>query len=93
MRTIATDPQQGTIFLPILECVALGKPGGSSIVLTITCDVMIYGRIRSSKPRPKLLSGLVPWGSVSASVVESGIIQELLTPLLIHSCSWKQAGN
>jgi hypothetical protein len=60
MRTIATDPQQGTICFPIFERVALSKPGGGSIVLTIICDVMIYGRIRSSKPSAKLLSGLVP---------------------------------
>jgi hypothetical protein len=61
VRTIATDPQQGTILLPILECFALGKPGSGSIVLTIICDVMIYGRIWSSKPSSKRLSGLVPY--------------------------------
>jgi hypothetical protein len=42
------------------------------MMLKITCDVMINGRIRRSKPCAELLSGLVHCGGVSALMFEKG---------------------
>jgi hypothetical protein len=70
--TIATDPQQRTILLPVTECTTLDKPVRGSIVMGVTCSIVIDGRIRRSEPCSKILSRLVPWEHVSATTINGG---------------------
>jgi hypothetical protein len=71
-RTIATDPQQRTILLPVTKCTTLDKPVCGPVVMGVTCSIVIDGRIWRGKPCSKLLSGLVPCEHVSAITINDG---------------------
>jgi hypothetical protein len=65
-RTIAMDPQQGTILLPVSKCPALDKPRCGSSMLSFACDIVIDGWIRSREPFSKQFQQFDPWKYVSA---------------------------
>jgi hypothetical protein len=69
-HTIAMDPQQRTILLPLIECVTPRKPFCCAVVLAVTRGVMVDGRIRSREPYSKLLTRLVPCAKVSAKTID-----------------------
>ena len=73
--TIATDPQQRTVVLPVTKCTTLDKPVCGSVVMGVTCGVMIDRRIRRSEPCSELLSGLVPYERISATIINDGKYQ------------------
>jgi len=50
MRTITTNPQEGTILLPFPECAPLDKPRRSATMLDFACSVMIDGRVWRGEP-------------------------------------------
>ena len=58
--TIATDPQQRSILLPVTESTTLDKPVCGPVVMGVRCIVVIDGRIWRGEPCSELLSGLVP---------------------------------
>ena len=64
------NPQQRTIFLPLIESVTPNKPLCCAVVLAVTRSVMVDGRIRSREPCSKLLARLVPCAYVSATTID-----------------------
>jgi hypothetical protein len=55
-HTIATDPQQRTVLLPLVEFVTLDEPCCRSFMLNVARGIMIDGGIRRREPFSKLLS-------------------------------------
>ncbi len=76
-HTIATDPQQRSVLLPLSECVAFDKPLCCPVVLAVTCSIVVDGRVRRSQPCPKLLARLVPCEHVSATTIDDRKNQEV----------------
>ena len=52
-RTLPVNPQQRASQLPVFKLVAVQEPFRGSLMLTITGDVVIRGRIRWRLPFPK----------------------------------------
>lgn len=92
MRTIARDPQYGTIFLPLIECSALDKPIRCCLMLFAVRCAMTDGRIRRIQPRSKVVSQLDLCKVISATVihaVETSESNERLCPSIAVSASEK----
>jgi hypothetical protein len=85
-RTIATNPQQRPVLLPTFEFTALYEPHCSSIVMCVTCGVMIHGRIWGSEPCSKLVPQLVPYEDGSAMTISEEGMRESRTLQVIHCC-------
>ena len=73
-RTIATDPQQRTILLPLIKYTTLDKPLCCSVKLDVTCNIMIDGRVWWREPGSKFYTRLVPYEHVSAAMANDGSI-------------------
>jgi hypothetical protein len=59
-RTLSVNPQQGPDFFPISEGAVFGEPQCGAVVMIITRNVVIYGRIWRRKPFHTGLSRLIP---------------------------------
>ena len=75
-------PEEGTDYFPLLEYAALKEPRGSSFLVGLTRDVVIYGWVRRRKPFSDVLFYLVPCSEVSVSTTEA--LREQITNTLSH---------
>ena len=53
-------PKEGIDYFPFLECATLKEPRGSSLLVGLARDVVIYRRVRRGKPFVNILFYLVP---------------------------------
>ncbi len=61
------DPEEGTDKFPLLEYAAFKEPCGSSLLVGLARDVVIYRRVR---PFSNVLFYLDPFSKVSVSTTE-----------------------
>jgi hypothetical protein len=78
------DPHQRTRRFPIIDAVALGKPGGRATMMRFAGDIVIYPWIWGRQPTAKLLLAPVTYEVVSAYMPRSDYINGLRTFQLIH---------
>ncbi len=57
--TFSMYPQKGTTCFPFLEKTSMDKPRSSSVVMSATCNIVVYGGTWGRKPTLKALSRLV----------------------------------
>ena len=92
MRTITTNPQEGAVLFPFLECAPLDKPRRSATMLDFACSVMIDGRIRRREPCSEFLLQLVPCEHGSALAPNDSIFR--VTNVWPHlSLFWRTMGG
>jgi hypothetical protein len=63
IRTFTMYPQKGTHCFPFLEGVTLDKPGGSSIVVSCACNVVVCRWIGRGEPDPNIPLQLIAYGA------------------------------
>jgi hypothetical protein len=91
-RTLSVNPQQGTGIFPISEYAAFGEPHCGASVMSIARKVVIYGRIRRTKPFQEVLFRPVPcrWlvGSYlrTTDASSSNVLYGVAYVLNIHCC-------
>ena len=73
MHTISTDPQQGSVGLPVIECRTLGEPVCGSVVLGVMCSIMIDGRVRRREPSSELGERLVSCEHILATTIDYNV--------------------
>src|SRR6266702_2198725 len=64
------DPEEGTDKFPLLEYAAFKEPCGSSLLVGLARDVVIYRRVRRGNPFLNVLFYLDPCSKVSVSTTE-----------------------
>ena len=72
-HTISTDPQQGSVRLPLIECRTLDEPVCCPVVMGATRSIMIDGRIWRSEPLSKLCARLVSCEHILATTINHNV--------------------